>query len=137
LIGASNHAEQHQQDHHAERHAKQPQNDWHPVRSYRLSLPGQRPQLAACSRCEGTNCRSWAFFLQQLRADAVFAASWSAVMSLLKWALIMLVVSLGAALFGFTGLSAASAEVARLLFFIFVVIFLVLLVLGLMARRSL
>ena len=34
-------------------------------------------------------------------------------MSLLKWALIMLVVSLVAALFGFTGLSAASADVAR------------------------
>jgi hypothetical protein len=34
-------------------------------------------------------------------------------MSLLKWALIMLVVSLVAALFGFTDLAAASAEVAR------------------------
>jgi uncharacterized membrane protein YtjA (UPF0391 family) len=52
-------------------------------------------------------------------------------MSLLKWALIMLVVSLIAALFGFTNLSAASADVARILFYIFLVIFLVLLVLGL------
>jgi uncharacterized membrane protein YtjA (UPF0391 family) len=57
-------------------------------------------------------------------------------MSLLKWALIMLVVSLVAALFGFTGLSVASAEVARILFFIFVVIFLVLLVAGLMGARA-
>jgi uncharacterized membrane protein YtjA (UPF0391 family) len=51
-------------------------------------------------------------------------------MSLLKWALIMFVVSLVAALFGFTGLAAASADVARILFYIFLVIFLVLLVLG-------
>ena len=56
-------------------------------------------------------------------------------MSLLKWALIMLVVSLVAALFGFTGLSAASADVARILFYIFIVIFLVLLVFGLLGAR--
>ena len=37
-------------------------------------------------------------------------------MSLLKWALIMFVVSLLAALFGFTDLAAASADVARVLF---------------------
>jgi uncharacterized membrane protein YtjA (UPF0391 family) len=55
--------------------------------------------------------------------------------NLLKWALIMLVVSLIAALFGFTNLSAASADVARILFYVFLVIFLVLLVLGLMATR--
>jgi uncharacterized membrane protein YtjA (UPF0391 family) len=40
-------------------------------------------------------------------------------MTLLKWALIFLVVSLIAALFGFTGISAASADIARVLFFIF------------------
>src|SRR5215218_1868678 len=57
-------------------------------------------------------------------------------MSLLKWALIMLIVSLVAAVFGFAGLAAASADVARVLFFIFVVIFLVLLVLGLFGARA-
>jgi uncharacterized membrane protein YtjA (UPF0391 family) len=57
-------------------------------------------------------------------------------MSLLKWALIMLVVSVVAAVFGFTDLAVASADVARVLFFIFVVIFMVLLVLGLMAGRA-
>jgi uncharacterized membrane protein YtjA (UPF0391 family) len=57
-------------------------------------------------------------------------------MSLLKWALIMLVVSLVAALLGFTGLSAASADVARILFYIFLVVFLVLLVMGLMGTRA-
>src|SRR5260221_11757762 len=57
-------------------------------------------------------------------------------MSLLKWALIMLVVSLVAALFGFTGGAAASADVARILFYIFLVIFLVLLALGLVGARA-
>ena len=57
-------------------------------------------------------------------------------MSLLKWALIMLIVSLVAALFGFTDLAAASADVARVLFYIFLVIFLVLLVLGLAGARA-
>ncbi len=58
------------------------------------------------------------------------------VMSLLKWALIFLLISLVAALFGFTGISAATADIARILFFIFVVIFLVLLVLGLTVFRA-
>ncbi len=57
------------------------------------------------------------------------------VMSILKWAVIMLLVSLVAALFGFTDLAAASADVAKVLFYIFLVIFLVLLVLGLTILR--
>jgi uncharacterized membrane protein YtjA (UPF0391 family) len=57
--------------------------------------------------------------------------------ALLKWALIFLVISLVAALFGFTDISAASADIARVLFYIFLVIFLVLLVLGLVAFRRL
>ena len=57
-------------------------------------------------------------------------------MSLLKWAVIMLVVSLVAALFGFTDLAAASADVARVLLYIFLMIFLVLLVLGVMGARA-
>src|SRR5258707_1277502 len=56
-------------------------------------------------------------------------------MSMLKWAVIMLLVSLVAALFGFTDLAAASADVARVLFYIFAVIFLVLLVLGMTILR--
>jgi uncharacterized membrane protein YtjA (UPF0391 family) len=58
------------------------------------------------------------------------------LVSLLKWALIFLVVSIIAGLLGFTGISAASADVARVLFYIFVVIFLVLLVLGLTVFRA-
>jgi uncharacterized membrane protein YtjA (UPF0391 family) len=57
-------------------------------------------------------------------------------MSILKWALIMLVVSLLAALFGFTDLAAASADVARVLFYIFGILFLVLLVLGVLGARA-
>lgn len=56
-------------------------------------------------------------------------------MSILKWALIMLVVSLIAGLFGFTDLSAASADVSRVLFYIFGVVFLVLLLLGVTVFR--
>jgi uncharacterized membrane protein YtjA (UPF0391 family) len=56
-------------------------------------------------------------------------------MSILKWAVIMLLVSLVAALFGFTDLAAASADVAKVLFYIFLVIFLVLLVLGMTLFR--
>jgi uncharacterized membrane protein YtjA (UPF0391 family) len=56
--------------------------------------------------------------------------------TILKWALIFFIVSLVAALFGFTDISAASADVARVLFYIFLVIFLVLLVLGLTIFRA-
>ena len=57
-------------------------------------------------------------------------------MSILKWALIFLVISVVAGVFGFTGISAASADVARVLFYIFIIIFLVLLVLGLTIFRA-
>jgi uncharacterized membrane protein YtjA (UPF0391 family) len=57
-------------------------------------------------------------------------------MSILKWAFIMLAVSLIAALFGFTDLAAASAGVARFLFFVFLALFVLLLVLGLTVFRS-
>jgi uncharacterized membrane protein YtjA (UPF0391 family) len=51
---------------------------------------------------------------------------------MLRLALFFLVVSLVAALFGFTGISAATAGIAKLLFFLFIVICLVLVVAGLM-----
>jgi len=56
---------------------------------------------------------------------------------MLRLALFFLVVSLVAALFGFGGISAASADIARILFFIAIVVFLVLLVAGLMAGSTL
>lgn len=57
-------------------------------------------------------------------------------MTILKWALIFLVVSIIAGLLGFTGIAAASADIARILFYIFVGIFLVLLILGLTIFRA-
>jgi uncharacterized membrane protein YtjA (UPF0391 family) len=56
---------------------------------------------------------------------------------MLRLALFFLVVSLVAALFGFTGISVAAAGIARILFYIVVVVFLVLLVAGLMAGSTL
>ncbi|HEX4132424.1 MAG TPA: DUF1328 domain-containing protein [Pirellulales bacterium] len=55
---------------------------------------------------------------------------------LLKWALVFFVISLVAAAFGFGGIAAGSADVARVLFYVFAVVFLVLLVVGLAAFRS-
>jgi uncharacterized membrane protein YtjA (UPF0391 family) len=57
------------------------------------------------------------------------------VVTLLKWALFFFVISVVAGLFGFTGISVASADMARILFYVFLVIFLVLLVLGLTIFR--
>jgi uncharacterized membrane protein YtjA (UPF0391 family) len=57
-------------------------------------------------------------------------------MTILKWALIFLLISIVAGVLGFTGISAASADIARFLFYVFVVIFLVLLVLGLTIFRA-
>jgi uncharacterized membrane protein YtjA (UPF0391 family) len=56
---------------------------------------------------------------------------------MLRLALFFLVVSLIAALFGFGGIAAAAAGIARILFFIFIVVFLALLVAGLMAGSTL
>src|SRR4029079_19036304 len=92
-----------------------------------LKMRGAVPASALWKRCaeRGTQTPRTSYWSERTIA-----------MSLLKWALIMLVVSIVAALFGFTGLSAASADVARILFYSFVVIFLVLLIAGLMGARA-
>jgi uncharacterized membrane protein YtjA (UPF0391 family) len=56
-------------------------------------------------------------------------------MTILRWALLFFLVSIVAGLLGFTGISEASADIARFLFYVFVVIFLVLLILGLTIFR--
>jgi uncharacterized membrane protein YtjA (UPF0391 family) len=56
---------------------------------------------------------------------------------MLRLALFFLVVSLVAALFGFTGISAATAGIAKLLFFIFIVICLAFVIIGLAVGSSL
>jgi uncharacterized membrane protein YtjA (UPF0391 family) len=56
--------------------------------------------------------------------------------TILKWALVFFIISIVAAIFGFGGISAASADLARILFCIFIAIFVVLLVLGLTVFRA-
>lgn len=52
---------------------------------------------------------------------------------MLKWALIFFIVSIIAGFFGFSGVSAATAGVAKVLFGIAIVIFFIFLVLGFIA----
>ena len=52
---------------------------------------------------------------------------------MLRWALIFFVISLITGGLGFTGVSAATASIARILFFIAVAIFLIFLALAIMA----
>jgi uncharacterized membrane protein YtjA (UPF0391 family) len=52
---------------------------------------------------------------------------------MLRWALIFLMIGLGAGLLGFTGFAGASFAIAQVLFFIFMLVFVVLLVAGLSA----
>ena len=56
-------------------------------------------------------------------------------MTLLRWALLFLLVSIVAGLLGFTDISVVSADIARILFYIFLAIFVVLLILGLTIFR--
>jgi uncharacterized membrane protein YtjA (UPF0391 family) len=56
---------------------------------------------------------------------------------MLYWTVVFLVVAMVAALFGFTGIYVAAAEIAKILFFVFIVLFLVSLVAGGFNRRTL
>ena len=49
---------------------------------------------------------------------------------MLRWAFVFLVISLIAALFGFTDIAAASAGIAKILFFVFLVLAVVSLLFG-------
>ena len=49
-------------------------------------------------------------------------------MSILRWALIFLIVAIVAAIFGFGNIAAAATDIARVLFFIFIVVFLLLMI---------
>jgi uncharacterized membrane protein YtjA (UPF0391 family) len=56
---------------------------------------------------------------------------------MLKWAIIFFLISLVAALFGFTGIAAGAQAIAKFLFFVFVVLFLIVLVFGVLAGMTL
>ncbi|MBX3681071.1 DUF1328 domain-containing protein [Cognatazoarcus halotolerans] len=55
---------------------------------------------------------------------------------MLKWALIFFVISILAGIFGFTGIAAGTAAIAKVLFFIAVLLFVVFLILGLTVFKS-
>jgi len=54
---------------------------------------------------------------------------------MLYWALVFFIVSIVAAAFGFGGIAAATAGIAKILFVVFSVLFLVFLIGGLVPRR--
>jgi uncharacterized membrane protein YtjA (UPF0391 family) len=56
-------------------------------------------------------------------------------MTLLKWALICLLISLVAGALGFTGVARGAAQISKVLFFIFLVIFLLILILAISAGQ--
>jgi uncharacterized membrane protein YtjA (UPF0391 family) len=56
---------------------------------------------------------------------------------MLRWAAIFFVISVIAALLGFSGIAEGSAEIAKILFFIFLAVCLVFLVLGVVAANKL
>lgn len=58
-------------------------------------------------------------------------------MSLLKWALICLLIAGIAALFGFGGIAEGFADIAKLLFYVFLVVCFALFILGLTVYKSL
>ena len=55
---------------------------------------------------------------------------------LLKWAAIFFVIALVAAAFGFSGIAAGAASIAKILFFLFLTIFAVLLIAGFVVGRK-
>jgi uncharacterized membrane protein YtjA (UPF0391 family) len=57
-------------------------------------------------------------------------------MTLLRWALAFLVISLIAALFGFTPLAVGAQDIARILFVLFLGVVVLLVILGVFAFRS-
>ena len=55
---------------------------------------------------------------------------------MLRWARIFFVISIVAAIFGFGGISEATADIAQILFYVFLGIFVVMLILGLVAGKK-
>ncbi len=49
---------------------------------------------------------------------------------MLRWSLYFFIIAIIAAAFGFTGIAAGAAEIAKVLFYIFIVLFLAALLLG-------
>jgi uncharacterized membrane protein YtjA (UPF0391 family) len=56
---------------------------------------------------------------------------------MLTWAIIFFLISVVAAVFGFTGIAVGAQAVARVLFGLFVILFLIVLIFGVLAGRAL
>jgi uncharacterized membrane protein YtjA (UPF0391 family) len=65
--------------------------------------------------------------LPAIRPDWSFSVKGKAM---LRWALLFLVVAIIAAIFGFSGVAADSAWIAKILFFVFIVLFVLSLIVG-------
>jgi uncharacterized membrane protein YtjA (UPF0391 family) len=55
---------------------------------------------------------------------------------MLSWAIVFLVVALGAALLGFGGIAGTAAGIAKILFFVFLIVFVISLIMGLGRGRT-
>ena len=55
---------------------------------------------------------------------------------MIRWAIIFAIISLVAGIFGFTGIAADSASIAKFLFFVAITIFIVLLAAGLFVGKK-
>lgn len=82
------------------------------------------PSVSQAKPCSRADC-----------CNGIALFSWGS--NMLRWALFFLVISLVAALFGFTGVAVAAAGIAKLLFFIFIVITVILFALVIAAGRAL
>jgi uncharacterized membrane protein YtjA (UPF0391 family) len=71
-------------------------------------------------------------------AEAVISAAFVVISGkenvMLHYAVVFFVIALVAALFGFGGIAAGAAEIAKILFFIFLVLFVVSLIVGLLRK---
>jgi len=53
---------------------------------------------------------------------------------MLYWALVFFVISIIAAVFGFTGIAVAAAGIAKILFYLFLILFIIALIFGMRGR---
>lgn len=90
--------------------------------------PGERPGSAGRKRRDvlrsGDASQDFVAVVRELKE-----------VSMLRWAAAFFIIAIIAAVFGFGGIAAGSAEIARVLFFLFLVIFVVSLLWGLLAGR--
>lgn len=102
-----------------------------------LAMPTPRPGHTDCAipRCGwfiAGVVRDWLLFCGR----EVHLLSIEKEVIMLKWALIFFIISIVAGLFGFTGIAAGSAAIAKLLFGIALILFLIFLILGLTIYRK-